>query len=236
MMRDIKPVIAGTTGSMTSHHGGASSVQKMGLQVVRYRAVWRSRHLIIFPIDCHPFRQSVSAVMEGDRDRLLACLEHSTVTRLLLSPELPLEELYFWAELGRLAGVPIYLRRLQASYVRPKLLLRRAINLFGATSILMLLSPLLLLITLLLLSSSGQVFSREWSVGERGNLFRSMRFALDGEGVPVVLAKLGETRLVDLPLFINVLRGEHMPNSTVSFLLSERAIAAQDLYSVVRFS
>lgn len=203
-------MIADTSGPLTqglTRQQQRSVVVPVAVARLRYRAVWRSKQLLIFPIDCHPFRQSVSAVLEGDRHRLLSCLRHSPVRRLLLSPELPLVELLFWTELGRDAGLPVYLRRsVQRGRKNswPKSLLLRWGDVIGASVSLALLSPAMLLIALRLLVSAGRVFDREWCVGRDGKLFRALRFAT----IPESSLKNKRVGVTELPLLVNILRGE----------------------------
>ena len=211
MMRDIKPVIASTTILAEIRQTHVVKAQEQVLQALRYRAVWRSRHLIIFPIDCHPFRQSVSAVMEGESKRLLSCLERSTVKRLLLSPELSFGELCFWAELASQAGLPVFMRRTGAWQAKPTRLARlwiRVLDMIGALFLLVLLSPVLLMSSLLLLVFGRELFERRWTVGQWGNLYQSLSFSVDRERLPIWLTWLSRTRVVELPQLLNILWGD----------------------------
>lgn len=178
-MRDGKSVIVDTTSLSAGRHSRSVKIEEQVLQMVRYRAVWRSRHLIIFPIDCHPFRQSVSPVMEGDRERLLACMIRSPVKRVLLSTELPVAELRFWADLGREANLPVYIRLTASLSNKRSMLLKlfsRLFNVVGAATLLFLLSPVMFVLAGVSLTRSGHVFRRSWSIGNHGILFQKLSF------------------------------------------------------------
>lgn len=212
-MGEVKPtMIAETSRAMAQRQPRRERpvMTAVALGAIRYRAVWRSKQLLIFPLDCHPFRQSVSAVLEDDRDRLLACLKHSTVRRLLLSPQLPMAELIFWADLGREAGLPIYMRR-QKNFVcmrQMSSMVLRLFNMLGAAALLLIFSPVMLLGASLLLLLTGQVVRREWQVGESGQLFQAFLFMDNLVQLPSWLASLNRSEWVRLPTLFNVLRGD----------------------------
>jgi len=187
-----------------------------GIQRLRYRAVWRSKHLVILPIDCHPFRRSVSAVLEGDRARLSTCLKHSHVKRLLLSPELEPAELLFWARLAGGAGLTVHLRLhrekrgLQAPLRLPAVV-QQPLHYAVSVTLLLILSPLMLVISLAALCLTGSIFSREIAVGQGGKLFTALRFQSPASSTHLSAAArqvLTQSHLLDLPLLLNVLRGE----------------------------
>ena len=207
-------MIASTTVLADSLQGRVVKVQEQVLQVVRYRAVWRSNHLLIFPTDCHPFRQSVSPVMEGDRERLVACMLRSPVKRVLLSTELSVAELRFWADLGREASLPVYIRLNASLSNKRSMLLKllfRLLNLVGAATLLFLLSPVMFVLAGVSLIRSGHVFQRSWSIGNYGAVFQKLSF----ENIYVESSlnlQLEEPtfnkRLQLLPGLFNVLLGE----------------------------
>jgi len=181
-----------------------------GIQHLRYRAVWRSKQLIILPLNCHPFRQKISAVLEDDSDRLLACLRHSDVNRLLLSPDLPITEIRFWAELGEQAGLRTYVRqsnravRLSASVRQPLFQIGQA----TALILLILTSPILLGGALVFWLYCGCIFERQWRVSSRGQLYRMWSFPNRPEQLPSMLSVLCQLRFRRLPHLINVLLGQ----------------------------
>lgn len=178
-MGNVKPVISETTDLMLGRQGSVAKARTQVLQRVRYRAVWRAGWLVICPVDCHPFRQSVSAVMEGDRDRLLACLKRSPVKRLLLSPELSVAELQFWAELGLKVGRNTYVRGGAIASLRYQKSLFLFWNLsYAIRSVLLglLTSPLYLIIALILSVKTGKIFSHKWSINSTGKLFPRIIF------------------------------------------------------------
>jgi hypothetical protein len=213
-MWDGKLVMVNTQVNVAEDQAISPKSRDVALDRVRYRAVWRSRYLIILPIDCHPFRRSVSAVMEGDRDRLLACLKHSPVKRLLLSPELKCSELYFWAELGRHSNRPVYLRSSKLARSTQDLSrygLTRILNFTLALMLLLMFSPVMLGLSLFELMTQGEIFERSWQVGYRGKLFLGLRFvgfgpfaSIENEGN----AGVPHAWLRQLPQLFNILRGD----------------------------
>lgn len=209
-MGEVESMIADTSGPLT--HGRARQqrpvVAPLAVARLQYRAVWRSKQLLIFPIDCHPFRQSVSAVLEGDRHRLLVCLKHSPVRRLLLSTELSVAELLFWANLGREAGLPIYMRRLKGQRPRRQMrLTARLISIASAACLLILASPIMLGVGSLLLLFSGKMFKRNWEIGTDGQFFQAFQFSLDDEQLPDWLVKNQQLEIMRWPILLNVVRG-----------------------------
>lgn len=213
-MGEVKPMIADTSRTLAQQQTRRERELVSSVTAVtrlRYRAVWRSKQLFILPINCHPFRQSVSAVLEGDRDRILACLKHSTVRRLVLSPELPVPELLFWAELGQISGLPIYIQGIRRSRTHSvlKLSIMRSFDLVGSAILLLLIGPGILLIALRLLVLSNCVFEREWHIGANGKLFRLVRFAMpSATAAELKNYRVQNYRVANLPSLINVLRGE----------------------------
>ncbi len=210
-MGEVKPMIV-ETGEALFH------LQKQrlpGTELLRYRAVWRAKQLLILPIDCHPFRQSVSAVFEGERSHLLTCLQRSPVKRLLLSPQLEVAELSLWVELAAESGLPVYLRLTRGRHfpIYPRVLLgvKRLFELVVAVLLLILVSPLLLVISLGLFFLTGNVFSRERIVGRRGRLFTAIRFSIPEPDTSILKAFrifIKRSNLNTFPLLLNVIRGE----------------------------
>ncbi|NJN32692.1 MAG: hypothetical protein HC824_21475 [Synechococcales cyanobacterium RM1_1_8] len=214
-MGNVKPVISETTDLMLGRQGSVAKARTQVLQRVRYRAVWRAGWLVICPVDCHPFRQSVSAVMEGDRDRLLACLRHSTVKRILLSPDLPVGEMRLWAELGREVGRLVYVRRVGRSAAKASRFVR-LVDIGGGVFLSFVLSPVMLgIATGIVLTSRGPLFARELCVATNGSLFEALRFRTEGDadsGEGAYFSRLGRllrrSRLDLLPQFIQVAQGK----------------------------
>jgi lipopolysaccharide/colanic/teichoic acid biosynthesis glycosyltransferase len=89
----------------------------------------------------------------------------------------------------------------------PGALLRRSIDAVGAALLLALLAPSLLAVALMLRAESGaSVLARRRVVGRGGGEFTLLTFRLDRATLPGQW--LGATGIADLPMLLNVLRGE----------------------------
>ena len=219
-----------------SANGVSKASASWSSEVLRYRPVWRGKTtLIICPLQCHPYRQSISAVIESDRDRLLACLKRSPTRVLLLDSAIGEKELELWSDLGREVKKPVYLRLRSLStlpsFSRPfAWLIKSSLDRLVAFVCLVLLSPVLLAIAMFVnATTEGPVFCREWCVGQRGRLFRRLKFRCTyvkdeieqrsltsnqvfGASQKMRLTPLGawmqQFGLDALPQLINVLQGE----------------------------
>ncbi len=143
---------------------------------------------------------------------LVKCLQHSPVTLVSIDPKLGEPLLRFWADACEQAHKPIFLR-IPASNKLPKQanqFLQRLIDWIAALILLILISPIILgLVMLMQVYSPGSLFCREWRVGERGKLFRAIRFCTT---VKHNITPLGHWMhkygLDNLPRLLNVLRGD----------------------------
>lgn len=111
-----------------------------------------------------------------------ACLSRSQVNAVCIDPALGGAAVAIWAKACAEAGKPLYVRvpSMQAlPQKRHQLgwLVKRLSDWVAATLMLLLLSPVMLLLAgLIKLQDGGPVFYSQWRVGQRGKLFRILKF------------------------------------------------------------
>ena len=143
---------------------------------------------------------------------LVNCLKHSPVNLVSVDPNIGEARLKFWADACEEAHKPMFLYGYSENLLfkqnrQPWRLLRRIVDWIVALVLLLLLSPvMLLLLPLLQFSSPESLFSREWYVGERGKLFRAIKFSTTTK--PSLGRWMRKYRLENLPQLLNVLRGD----------------------------
>lgn len=169
--------------------------------------------------------------------QLVECLKHSPVEIVSLTPEIGEAKLTFWANACEQAGKMMFIRvpstpELPNKKAGIRWSLKRFIDRGTAALLLLLLSPVLLgLALLIMVRSPGPVFFTQWRVGERGKLFRILKFRTMGVGAEHLhhqvmgqqtglhkhtndprVTPLGrwmrKYSLDELPQLLNVLRGE----------------------------
>ncbi|MFS0517850.1 heterocyst development glycosyltransferase HepC [Nostoc sp. UIC 10607] len=137
---------------------------------------------------------------------LVECLQHSPVSLVSIDPKLDEALLRFWADACEEADKPMFLS-IPASKKLPNQPLQRLIDWIAAFVLLLLASPVMLvLIVLIQVYSPGSLFCHEWRVGERGKLFRTMRFCT--HNITPLGRWMGKYNLDNLPQLFNVLRGD----------------------------
>ena len=195
----------------------ASSGQRVGaMPACTLR--WRQKQLWVKSLK--PDEVCALASLQHE-DWLIDCLKHSSVKRVCLDPTLGSEGLRRWAEACEKADKPVFVRMLpQMRGIRRKktvgLKLEQSLGRAIAALLLLLLSPTLLgLILLLGFDSPEPIFTRQWRIGERGRLFRSIAFCTrkwnrqsDQMQSTSLREWVRQTGLEPLPQLINVLRGE----------------------------
>jgi lipopolysaccharide/colanic/teichoic acid biosynthesis glycosyltransferase len=117
------------------------------------------------------------------REELLTdCLQHSLINLVRIDPKLGEARLKIWAEACSQASKSIFLHIPSADRLSKQnhlvfRRLKRLVDWISALFLLLALSPVILgLIWLMRVYSPGSLFSREWRVGERGRLFRAIKF------------------------------------------------------------
>jgi lipopolysaccharide/colanic/teichoic acid biosynthesis glycosyltransferase len=196
---------------------------------------WRQGQLLVKPLESA--KQPYLASLDNEQ-HLVECLKHSPVNIVRIDPKLGEERLIFWANACLQASKPIYLhiptgKKLPKFKALPLKLLRRLIDFTIAFALLLVTSPLMLALALLLMRfySPEEILEQQWHVGERGRLFRTLRFRTTLGGDKTAVNKVtgyknsGRDRnnnhkitplgcfmrkygLQNLPLLLNVLRGE----------------------------
>ncbi|WP_414572960.1 heterocyst development glycosyltransferase HepC [Nostoc sp. CCY 9925] len=170
---------------------------------------------------------------------LVECLKHSPINLVSIDAKLGEGLLQFWADACEQAHKPIFLR-ISASNKQLKQgnqtwkWLQRTIDWIVAFSLLLLLSPVILgLIVLMQIYSPESLFCYEWRVGERGRLFRAMRFS---STVNYNITPLGrwmhKYSLNNLPLLFNVLRGDMNLLGSRSWTLADAIQLIEEEYRI----
>ncbi|SRR5579883_907832 len=174
---------------------------------------------------------------------LVECLRHSPVHLVRIDPKLGAAKLRLWADACLQAKKPIFLHIPSADKLsksnNPLLWwLTRFVNWLTALVFLLFLSPVMLgLVLLIQLYSLGPTFSQEWHIGERGKLFRIIKFRTttvaketlmseDGQNLTPLGRWMRKYGLDNLPMLLNVLRGE----------MSFTGLRSSTLEEVVRLS
>jgi lipopolysaccharide/colanic/teichoic acid biosynthesis glycosyltransferase len=164
-------------------------------------------------------------------ESLKQCLKHTSVKLVRIDPKLGEEKVRLWADACTSASKPIYLR-ISAERKEPKpnnpLLwwLKRLIEWAIASVVLLVVSPLMLLLAVLIKIDDGApMFERSWHVGERGKLFKLIKYRTTSVNQSIYAQGLENKQKTDenttqlqswirkygldnLPQLFNVLRGE----------------------------
>lgn len=194
---------------------------------------WRRNQLLVMPPGeiKQPYMPSLHK-----QQLLVECLKGSPATLVRIDPNLGEARLKFWADACHAAAKPIFLRipSTDAQQKGSSLLfglLKRPIDWLVALIFLLTFAPLILgLVLLMRLHSKGPIFSRQWHIGERGRLFKVIKFRTtatqqkgfeedvvyqnslcdrkDEEEVTVLGRWMRKYGLDNLPQLLNVLRGE----------------------------
>ncbi|WP_414528238.1 heterocyst development glycosyltransferase HepC [Nodularia chucula] len=143
-----------------------------------------------------------------NQELLVNCLKHSLVNLVNIDPQVGGDYLKFWVEACEEAGKPIFIRlhsREKQSKVWQKL-----INAIVALFLIILMTPVMLgLFVILKLDSPESVFTTEWQIGERGKLFRAIKFCTTkNHNITPFGLWMRKYDLDHLPQLWNVLKGE----------------------------
>ncbi len=157
------------------------------------------------------------------QESLVECLKHSPVSLVRIDPKHGEAKLRFWANACEQAGKPIFMsipsERKLSNQLTPSLKwLKFLIEWLAAFIFLFAASPIMLgLIVLMRVYSPGAIFYREWHVGERGKLFRILKFrTTDVRTTDVWTTDLRTTdlRTTDLIIQTSLYGGEGEQNVT----------------------
>ncbi len=174
-----------------------------------YRLKWRQRHLFV---SLNQHEQSPSLPTIQSEQWLVECLKHSPARLVRLDPNLGEDRINLWAIACLEAKIPVFLSLPSACKMKSSSSLLklsfRFIDLTAASLLLITLSPVILLIVSLIRLDSPQ-----WSVSQRGKLFRIFKFRIAGgnEGNLYITCSrycLHKYKPDKVPQLFNVLRGE----------------------------
>lgn len=180
------------------------------------RLQWRQGQLLVR--SCQDFPLPYLPSLECEQ-KLVECLKSSPVRLVRLEPMLGEEVLQRWADACEQANKPMFLLQGTAVHKLSKKSSQfasgvlRIIDWILALLLLMALSPIMLTIVGFRLSYSQKtIFSGTWHIGIRGKLFKAIKFHTNQQSNPSVSSSLGswlrKYRLDEIPLLLNVLRGE----------------------------
>lgn len=139
---------------------------------------WRQRKLVVH---CAGEAEILLPSLQ-DQNWLTHCLQRSPVTLVKLDLALGEARLKSWATACHQAKKPAYLRLSSTPDLPQKRRpwhwqLKRGIDWISAALLLLILSPLMLgLAALIVVFSPGPIFFEQWRVGERGKLFKIIKF------------------------------------------------------------
>lgn len=199
--------------------------------VIRQSLAWRQGKLIVYQVS-----EQIAAPLVALKSHqvLVECLQRSPIKLVKIDLACGEPGLTFWANACLEAGKPLFLRLPSSPSLPSKRYpfywsLKRIVDWLGALVLLLLLSPVMLVTALLLQRiSPGALFSYQWCVGERGRLFRLIRFralaisidSLQNQHSPhkpgyqylfdsnLIIYWMYHYRLDRFPQLLNVLRGE----------------------------
>ncbi|PZV18503.1 MAG: UDP-phosphate galactose phosphotransferase [Leptolyngbya sp.] len=218
---------------LSQHSQANYSIQPIDSCAAACTLRWRQRKLVV---DC---ADETPPLLPSPQDQqwLTNCLQRSPVALVKLDLAMGEIGLESWATACHQAKKPAYLRLSSTPNMPQKLRpwnwqLKRIVDWLAAAILLLLLSPLMLcLAALISVFSPGPIFFEQWRVGERGKLFKIIKFrtmAVGAEhlhhqvmGTQTGLHKLKHDPRVtplgywmrkysldELPQLFNVLRGE----------------------------
>ncbi len=183
---------------------------------------WRRNQLLVKPIGT--VKQPYMPLLDT-YESLKECLQHSSVNLVRIDPKLGEEKVKLWADAAYSASKPIYLQ-IGTDRKQPKSnsnflsSMKRLCEWAIATVVLLVVSPLMLLLSALMkIDVQAPLFERSWYVGERGRLFKLIKFRttsvnqkIENKEITKATTLLGKWMrkygLDNLPQLLNVIRGE----------------------------
>lgn len=169
---------------------------------------WRRGQLLV---QCpHPDKQLYLPSLHN-QELLVNCLKHSLVNLVVIDPNIGEYGVRLWVEACQQARKSVFLRIPSSSkQLNHRSQLQLLIEWFIALGLLLLMAPVMLaLMVLIQIDSPGSLFTCEWHVGERGKLFRAIKFCTSVNDKMTFLGRWMHKYDLDyLPQLFNVLRGE----------------------------
>lgn len=145
-------------------------------------------------------------------EKLLAnCLKHSFVNLVSIDANISEDHLKTWVKACEQAGKPIFLRLPSSDkQFKPSRRGQKLIDWIAGLFLLILMSPVMLaLFVILQIDSPASVFTSELQVGERGKVFRALKFSTTAKDNLTPFGRwMRKYDLDHLPQLWNVLRGE----------------------------
>lgn len=174
----------------------------------QYTLQWRRGQLLV---KCsHKVKQPYLPSL-NDEKLLVNCLKHSSINLVNIDGKLGETLLRFWAEACQKAHKPIFLSRsTHCKLTKSGKWFWKLINWLLAFVLLLLTSPMMLVLVMLIRNKSSEpLLTYEWCVGEKGKLFRAIKFSTISQCDSKILEfLLNKSGLYHLPKLWNVLRGE----------------------------
>jgi lipopolysaccharide/colanic/teichoic acid biosynthesis glycosyltransferase len=194
---------------------------------------WRLGKLLV----SHKLHQDIQLAALENFQWSINCLDQSCAQIVCVDLELGVSAIQIWANVCHQSKKLIFIR-IPSIHKLPQKLYplqwtsKRLIDQLTAILIVVCLSPIILVLSLLVrLTSAGPIFSRKWSIGQRGKLFQEIKFRTTLKDKPGQYSQIIETQLDSqntldtsqmsqlgywmrryrldlLPQFFNVLRGE----------------------------
>ncbi|MBE9225213.1 sugar transferase [Phormidium sp. LEGE 05292] len=153
--------------------------QNLDYSVPKYVLKWRLGKLVVS--SRQGTNQPQLPALEN-RELLVKCLQNSPVRLVLLDPDINEAQLRLWADASEQANKPVFLR-LPSAHGLPRMRnpiswgLKRLFDWSVAALLLTALTPLMFALAILIRTySPGPIFYTQWRVGERGKLFRILKF------------------------------------------------------------
>jgi lipopolysaccharide/colanic/teichoic acid biosynthesis glycosyltransferase len=176
---------------------------------------WRRGQLLVKT----PGKVKLPYIAALEKEELLVdCLKHSPIDLVKIDPKIGQARIKFWADASEQASKSIFLNIPSACQIPDShwLLrgLQRITDMVGAFVLLPLLGLVIVFCYLLMLfnssnsHSSSSLFDKEWHVGKRGKLFRVSKFGIEVVNKKNVNSEWHLFLLENLPLLLNVLRGD----------------------------
>lgn len=185
------------------------------ISLSNYALIWRRQVLIVTDASDS---SSPALLRLSNHQHLVTCLQHSPIKLVRLDLALGSANLKAWADATEQAHKAVFLRIPSNAHLPQKRSpvswwLKRSLEWLAAVALLLLLAPVILgLGWFMRMQGSGGGLTSDWCVGERGQLFRRLKFwtsDLENRSTSAWLSRwMQQLNLDQLPQLWNVVRGE----------------------------